>query len=304
MKIRIGTRASKLAVIQAEIVASKLTSIVQGISIEIVKITTTGDRIIDKPLYDIGGKALFLKEIEQSLIEERIDIAVHSMKDVPGDVVHPELVFGAVLEREDPREVIVVHSKEDVFKSIESFQHGFLFGTSSMRRQAQLKNINSNLSFKHLRGNVPSRIEKIVVNQDANATLLARAGIDRLNSFDQNHMRTLEPEVIIPAVGQGIIGVQIRKNDYNLADLCAQINHKQTWQLLQIERGFLEYLHADCKTPLAAYARYEEQNIVADFFLADPNDHSKKVTKRLNNINIENGYLTGAEVAKSFLEDL
>lgn len=344
MKIRIGTRKSELALIQTQKVVDALHANFPDLDCEIVKISTTGDKIKNTPLYNIGGKALFLKELENALCDGSIDIAVHSMKDVPAEY-NPNLLICAVLKRDDPREVLIVHDnalkiKKYVdestniecktpytyphkqftqkqrlhntarklsvnadlqneftdtcyenrwiyenniaksqhinscsYNSFKNIADNSVFGTSSMRRMLQVYRINPNLCFDYLRGNVATRISK-VMNLKVGATLLAKAGIDRLKIKLQN-MQVISSDVIVPAVGQGVIAMQTRSNDFKTIDLCLSANDTQTWELIQIERGFLEYLNANCTTPIGVYARYGDEIDTYGVYKG----HSKNINK-------------------------
>jgi hydroxymethylbilane synthase len=263
MIIKIGTRKSKLALIQTDLVIREIATHFPHINCEIIPITTTGDVITDRALYDIGGKALFLKEIEQQLIEQKIDIAVHSLKDVPGEM--PEgLVIAAVLEREDARDVFVSFKH----KSILELPKNAIVGSTSVRRKLYLQKIRPDLQVVVFRGNIDTRLKKLAAGA-VDASILAAAGLNRIKAFNSEYCHLIEPELMLPAVGQGVIGIEIRKGDAPMQNICDAINHKPTWQLIQIEREFLKYLEADCKTPVAAYAYLQGDDIKTDFMLAD-----------------------------------
>jgi hydroxymethylbilane synthase len=262
MHIRIGSRASKLALIQADIVAKKL-----PYSCTIVPIKTSGDHNTTKPLYDIGGKALFVKELEDALLDNKIDIAVHSLKDVPG-ILPIDLEIAAILEREDPREVLI----SKLANSIPSLPYGITLGTSSPRRIAYIKHLRPDINIINLRGNVETRFNK-VSSGEIDGTILAYAGIKRLGLENNPICSLIDTSEIIPAIGQGAIAIEIiktRKED--LQDILSRLNHKTTFDIIKAERAFLEHLHADCKTPTAAYARCDPshpKNIIVDFMIAD-----------------------------------
>lgn len=263
MTIKIGTRKSKLALTQANLVAQQINSYFPHTECEIVPITTTGDVITDRALYDIGGKALFLKEIEQQLIENKIDIAVHSLKDVPGEI--PEgLVIAAVLEREDARDVFVSIK----YKSILDLPLRATIGSSSVRRKIFLQTIRPDLQVVIFRGNIDTRLKKLE-NGDVDGTILAAAGLNRIKAFNNEYCHLIEPSLMLPAVGQGVIAVEIREGDASMQNICDHINHKPTWQTAKVERAFLTRLHADCRTPVAAYAIWEGELIKTDFMLSD-----------------------------------
>jgi hydroxymethylbilane synthase len=257
--IKIGTRGSKLALIQANMVHDKLRAL--NIESELVIIKTTGDKITNKPLYDIGGKALFLKEIEEAMLAKEVDLAVHSMKDVPGELPQG-LKIAAVLEREDPRDVLVAK-----YPTLQELPKGSVVGTSSVRRMMQAKAINPNIEVKPIRGNVDSRLNKYL-NGEFDAIILASAGLKRLNITSED-FHYIPFEAMIPAVGQGIIALEIRENDEYLTDICIKLNHQQTWIELQVERGFLETLQGSCRTPMGAYAKIIGNFVECTFFLSE-----------------------------------
>lgn len=263
MKIRIGTRKSKLALIQTEIVISELKKYFSELEYEIVPIVTTGDKITNKNLYDIGGKALFLKELEEKLIEKQIDIAVHSLKDVPG-VISDKLEIGAVLEREDPRDCFVSFK----YKSINELPEGSIVGSSSVRRKVLIAKQRPDLKLVQFRGNINTRLQKLK-DEEVDAAILACAGLIRADLFDLDFCYPLEPEEMLPAAGQGIIALQIRSNNREIQQICEVINHKPTWYLSQAERSYMSYLDASCRTPMSAYAYYVGDEIKANYMLSD-----------------------------------
>jgi hydroxymethylbilane synthase len=263
MQIRVGTRQSKLAMIQTEMVVNLIAKHFPEIECVVVPITTTGDKITDKNLYDIGGKALFLKELEEQLLENQIDIAVHSLKDVPG--ILPEgLTIAATLEREDPRDCFV--SKK--YKSLDELPQGAIVGSSSVRRKVILQQKRPDLKIVQFRGNIHTRLAKLE-NGEVDATILACAGLIRAGEFNPEYCHPLEIDEMLPAAGQGIIAVEVRSNDKEMLDICAKINHLSTWYLAEAERGLLSYLDASCRTPLSAHAVYDGEMIQANYMMAD-----------------------------------
>lgn len=281
MQIRIGTRASKLAMIQANIVASNL-----DCPYEIIPITTSGDKELSKPLYDIGGKALFIKELEDALLDNKIDIAVHSLKDVPG-ILPAGLTIAAMLEREDPRDALV----SKLSNNIAGLPLNAVVGTSSPRRIAYLKHIRPDLNIVNLRGNVDSRVARIVSGQ-LDAIILAYAGLKRLGIAPNEICTPIDVSEVIPAIGQGVIAIEtLTCNEH----LVAKLNHKMTFDLMQAERAFLEHICADCKTPAAAFSRVESGQMIVDFMLAS-DDLSNMVTRRSIGI-IEDAYEIGKKMA-------
>ena len=263
MKIRIGTRKSKLALIQTEMVIFELKKNFSEFEYEIAPIATTGDKITNKNLYDIGGKALFLKELEEKLIEKQIDLAVHSLKDVPG-VISDKLRIAAVLEREDPRDCFVSFK----CKSINELSEGSIVGSSSVRRRVLIARQRPDLELVQFRGNINTRLQKLK-DEEVDATILACAGLVRGNLFDLDFCYPLEPEEMPPAAGQGIIALQIRSDNREIQEICEVINHKPTWHLAQAERSYMSYLDASCSTPMSAYAYYTEDGIKANYMLSD-----------------------------------
>lgn len=249
--VRLGTRGSKLALAQAyetrDLLMAAEPALREEGAIEIVVIETTGDKIQDRPLTEIGGKGLFIKETEEALHDLRVDAAVHSMKDVP-TFLPDAFVLTAVLEREDPRDAFV--SKK--YESLAAMPEGAKLGTSSVRRAALIKADRPDLKIVEFRGNVQTRLRKLDEGV-ADATLLAMAGLHRLG---MEHVATqpLSAEQMLPAVAQGAIGIEIRKADEGLADLFAKINHGPTWTRVVAERAILSVLDGSCKTPISAFA--------------------------------------------------
>ena len=247
--LRIGTRGSPLALVQARAVRSRLAAALGAGEdvIEIVVIKTSGDRIQDRPLSEVGGKGLFTKEIEEALIDKRVDLAVHSSKDMP-TFSQPGLMLTACLEREDPRDVFISHKA----KSLRDLPQGAVLGTASLRRQAVAKRLRPDLAVVPLRGNVETRLRKLEEGQ-ADATLLALAGLKRLG-LQAHATAILSVEEFLPAVGQGAIGIETRADDARTREALARINHTDTFTALACERAFLAELDGSCKTPIAGHA--------------------------------------------------
>lgn len=254
--IRIGTRGSALALAQANEVRARLMAahgLPEG-AFEIVIIKTTGDMVLDRPLAEIGGKGLFTKEIEEALIEQRIDLAVHSMKDV--QTVLPEgLGIVATLPREDVRDAFISLK----FPSLDAVPAGAVVGTSSLRRQAQLKRRRPDLEVVGFRGNVQTRLTKLR-DGVAEATFLACAGLKRLGLADQI-TAPIETDVMLPAVAQGAIGIEARFDDTRTLDFLAPLNHQNTATCVVAERAFLARLEGSCRTPIAALAELGDGHI-------------------------------------------
>jgi hydroxymethylbilane synthase len=256
-QIRIGSRGSRLAIIQAQEVKKRLVERVgiDAVRVEILTIVTTGDRIKDRNLTEIGGKGLFTKEIEDALLSGNIDLAVHSMKDLPA-VIPNGLAIGAVLAREDPRDALV-SSKA---RSIKSLPQEALIGSSSVRRTAQLKRRRSDLRFTSFRGNVDTRLKKLREGQ-VDATLLACAGLIRLG-LKHEITAAIEVDDMLPALGQGAIGVEIRSANGVLAEMIKAVDDEQTAVAIVCERAFLKELDGSCKTPIAGFARIENGRLL------------------------------------------
>ncbi len=264
MRVKIGTRKSKLALIQTEMVIDSIKSHFPAAECEIVPIVTSGDKITDKNLYDIGGKALFLKEIEEQLLAGNIDIAVHSLKDVPG-VLPDDLEIAAVLEREDPRDCFVSVK----YKSLDDLPKGARVGSSSVRRKVIIHQQRPDLEVVQFRGNIHTRLKKLK-QSEVDATILACAGLVRAGEFNTDYCYPIEIDQMLPAAGQGIIGIEIRSDNDQMRDICNKINHQQTWNIAEAERSFLAYLDASCSTPISAYAiMQDEKTILARYMLAD-----------------------------------
>ena len=256
-KIIIGSRRSKLALIYAERAKSEIMKFAQisGIEeVEIKSITTTGDNIQDMRLSDYGGKGLFSKTIEDELLREKIDIAVHALKDMPSDETEG-LITNCFLERNDPREILI--SKDN--KHIKDLVSNSIVGTSSFRREFQLKKIRGDLNYKLIRGNVDTRIKKLNDNL-YDAIILSYAGIQSLN-LDKNISQIFSTSEIIPSAGQGVVALQCKENDQELIKLLNKVNHQPTHNCVQVERNVLKILEGDCETAVGAFAKIEKNNI-------------------------------------------
>ncbi len=251
MKLRIGTRDSKLALMQTELVCKELARANPTLSdsqFKIVTIKTTGDKIQHKNLVDIGGKNLFIKELEQALLEKEIDFAVHSLKDMTANL-NDRFVIAACLEREDPRDAFVSYQ----YKNIDELPKGAIIGTSSIRRHKVILNKRPDLSVVPFRGNVQTRLEKLKQNQ-VSASFLAMAGLKRL-AIEDDIYTPLDFDEFLPAVSQGVIGVECLKDNAPIYNLLRSINHAETEIVTKAERAFLECLEADCSLPIAGYAK-------------------------------------------------
>ncbi|WP_019569343.1 hydroxymethylbilane synthase [Thioalkalivibrio sp. ALE11] len=248
--LRIATRKSPLAMWQAEHVAERLRAAHPDRPVELVGMTTQGDRVLDSPLAKIGGKGLFVKELENALLEDRADIAVHSVKDVPMEL--PEgLALPVILDREDPLDAFVSNH----YGHVDELPQGARVGSSSLRRQCQLRARRPDLEVHDLRGNVNTRLGKLDAGE-YDAILLAAAGLKRLG-FDARIRNCLEPEVSLPAVGQGAIAIECRDGDDEVEGRIASLNDPDTSDRVRAERAFNRRLEGGCQVPLAAHAILE-----------------------------------------------
>ena len=266
-KIIIGSRGSKLALIYAEKAKAKILEFAFLFGFEdvvIKKITTTGDTIQDKRLSEVGGKGLFSKKIEEELLDKKIDLAVHALKDMPSDETEG-LITNCFLERNDPREILI--SKDN--KHIKDLAPNSIVGTSSLRREFQLKKIREDLNYKLIRGNVDTRIKKLKDNL-YDAIILSYAGIQSLN-LNENISQTFSTSEIIPSAGQGVVALQCRKNDQGLIKLLEKANHQPTHSCVAAERSVLKVLEGDCETAVGAIANIDGDtiNLEAELFSLD-----------------------------------
>ena len=252
--IRIATRESALALWQAEFVKSALQQAHPGLQVILVPMTTKGDQILDSPLAKVGGKGLFIKELEVAMQEGRADIAVHSMKDVP--VEFPD-GFGihAICQREDPRDAFVANH----YNNLAELPQGAVVGTSSLRRQVQLKKQRPDLLIKDLRGNVNTRLAKLDAG-DYDAIILASAGLLRLQ-MPERIRDYIAPEISLPAVGQGAVGIECRDDDAELIQLLAPLHHQQTAQCVLAERALNRKLEGGCQVPIGSYAELHGERL-------------------------------------------
>ena len=275
-KIIIGSRGSKLALIYAERARAKILKFCP--EVEIKKITTTGDINQKDKLSEIGGKGLFSKQIENELLNEKIDIAVHALKDMPSDETE-DLLINCFLERNDPREVLISHNND----LIKDLKPNSIVGTSSFRREFQLKKIRSDLNYKLIRGNVDTRIKKL--NEKLyDAIILSYAGIQSLK-LDKNISQIFSTREIIPSVGQAVVALQCRKNDSEIIKLLDKVNHKLTNICVIAERQFLKVLEGDCETAVGAIANLvgDQINLEAELFSIDGKQRFyHKASKNIN----------------------
>ena len=273
MVLRIGTRGSKLALTQSEWVKKKIEGKHPHAQVQLVRIKTTGDKILDSPLAKIGGKGLFVKEIEEALLNKRVDLAVHSMKDVPAAL--PEgLILATFPEREDPH---------DAFVSIEcpnldQLPQGARVGTGSLRRAAQLLHIRPDLELLPLRGNVDTRLRKLEAGE-FQAIILAAAGMRRLG-FEDRISQLFSTEQILPAIGQGALGLEVRHDDDETIGLIDFLNDEETQVTVKAERTFLKELEGGCQVPMAAFSRLNGGRLDLEGLVAEL-DGSKIIRDRI-----------------------
>ena len=244
--LRIGTRGSKLALVQSELVRAALMRRNPGLEVELVRITTRGDTVLDRPLAAIGGKGLFVTEIEDAMRDGRVDIAVHSAKDLPSELPL-DMTFAAIPPREDARDVLV-----GSVDTIEALPRGARVGTSSPRRQSQLRAMRSDLDLADVRGNVDTRLRKLDAG-DYDALVLAAAGLNRLGIVDPR-IHPIEPDQMLPAVGQGALGIEARAGDADVLSLVAPLHDADTADAVIAERAFLAATGGGCDSAVAAHA--------------------------------------------------
>jgi hydroxymethylbilane synthase len=267
MNIKIGTRGSKLALAQTNWVVEIIKKLVPEINAEISVIKTSGDIMQDVSLLQIGGQGVFVKEIEEELLKGSIDLAVHSMKDVPGEIPD-DLTFAAILPREDVRDVLV--SRGNV--KLEFMPRGAKIGTGSLRRGAQIQAMLPDVTIVPLRGNIDTRLKKIET-ENLTGVILAAAGMKRLG-YVQRIAQYLPIELMLPAVGQGALGLQIRKRDSELAKVLAKLNHTPTAAEVTAERSYLRALGGGCRLPIAAFCKLEGKELSLEGLVASPNGAS------------------------------
>ena len=308
-KLRIATRKSQLALWQAEHVSALLRAAHPGLEIELVPLLTQGDRIQDRTLAAIGGKGLFIKELEVALEDSRADIAVHSMKDVPADIPQG-LIIGAVLQRADPRDALVTTSG---IARLEDLPRGAVVGTSSPRRQAQIRALRPDLSIESLRGNVDTRLRKLDAGQESgvkreggtalsgkpmDAIVLACAGLIRLGLASRITAR-LDPRICLPAVTQGVIGIECREDDSRTVEFLRALEDSATRKVMDAERAFAARLGGSCQSPIAAYAELDADRITLHGLVAEP-DGSRLLKDNLSG-SAEHPAALGRQLAERIL---
>jgi len=260
--IKIGTRGSKLARWQANWVKSALEKKFPEIPVELIVIKTQGDKILDVPLAKVGGKGLFVKEIEAALLGGGIDMAVHSMKDMPADIPRG-LCIGAIPERENPVDVFISRNGAG-FRELAA---GSVIGTSSLRRGAQLRHARPDIVIRSIRGNLDTRIKKLE-SEDFDALVLAAAGVKRLN-LEHKISEYLDPAIMLPAIGQGALCIETRKNDPTIGPLVASLDHASTRAVVAAERAFLNRLEGGCQVPIAGHGQISGNQLVLTGLVAE-----------------------------------
>lgn len=290
--IKIGTRGSKLALWQANWVKERLQQGFPELRVEIVTIKTTGDMIVDRPLAMVGGKGLFVKEIEKALLESSIDIAVHSMKDMPGELPNG-LVIGAIPKRENPFDVLISTNN----LNLEALPRGARVGTSSLRRASQIKNARPDIVTASIRGNLDTRIKKLE-SGEFDATLLAAAGLIRLG-MEKKISQYLDENVMLPAVGQGALCIQSREGDEVLAPCLSLLNHAETNTVVTGERAFLRRLEGSCHIPVACFGKIEDDLVVLTGVVASENGET--IIKETVTGTPDNVIKSGIDLAETLL---
>ncbi len=292
-KIIIGTRGSQLALWQANFIKSEIERLFDGIKVELNIIKTTGDRITDRPLAMVGGKGLFVKEIENALLNNEIDLAVHSMKDMPG-ILPDGLTIGAIPERENPFDVLI--SKEN--RMLSDYPTGARVGTSSLRRASQLKHIRPDLTIESIRGNLDTRIRKLK-SGEYDAIVLAAAGLRRLGQ-ENEITEYLDESVMVPAVGQGALCIETRKNDPDIAQIMAKLDHPGTRHCVTAERAFLRQIEGSCHIPVACFGKMEQEKVILTAIVASE-DGSQVIREQLSS-SIDDIEQSGRALADTVLE--
>ena len=290
--VKIGTRGSKLALWQAGWVKSILEKKFPPIQIELILIKTQGDKILDVPLAKVGGKGLFVKEIEQALLARRIDIAVHSMKDMPADIPQG-LCIGAIPARENPLDVFISPNGA----RFNEMAAGSVIGTSSLRRSAQLRHARPDMVVQPVRGNLDTRLKKLE-SENFDALVLAAAGVKRLN-LEHRITEYLDPEFMLPAIGQGALCIEIRKDDPTVGPLVAVLDHAPTRAAVAGERAFLNRLEGGCQVPIAGHGRIRENQFILTGLVAELD--GSRVIKAQKSGPPDSSETSGIELAEELL---
>jgi hydroxymethylbilane synthase len=302
-ELKIGTRGSQLALFQANWVKDRLVQAHPDLRVTLIKIKTTGDKIQDAPLAKIGGKGLFVKEIEEALLKKRTDLAVHSIKDVPTEF--PEgLHLSVITKREDPRDVLI--SKDG--KPLKDLPKGAKIGTSSLRRQAQLLHFRSDFELIPLRGNLDTRLKKLK-SMNLDAIVLALAGVKRLG-FDEKITEIIPPEVSLPAIGQGALGIETRMADQEVESQIRLLNDRDSSIAINAERAFLKKLEGGCQVPIAAFARIVDTTLHIDGLVGTIDGkrlirhHVEGPIERAESLGVELAEILLGQGAKEILDEI
>ena len=290
--IRIGTRGSKLALWQANWVKTVLEKKFPSTPVELNIIKTRGDKILDVPLAKVGGKGLFVKEIEEALLARRIDIAVHSMKDMPADIPQG-LCIGAVPERENPVDVFISRSGA----KFNQLAAGSVIGTSSLRRGAQLRHARPDIAIRPMRGNLDTRLKKLE-SENFDALVLAAAGVKRLN-LEHKITEYLSPAIMLPAIGQGALCIEIRRDDAIVGPMVATLDHAPTRAVVAGERAFLNRLEGGCQVPIAGNGRIHEKQFILTGLVAEVD--GSRVIKEEKSGPLDSVETIGTELAEGLL---
>ena len=291
-KIRIGTRASRLALWQAEFVAAELKKFFPALEVELVKVSTTGDKILDAPLAKIGGKGLFTKELEAQLARGAIDLAVHSLKDVPTELPK-DFQIAAITKRAQPFDAFVSNN----FQTFASLPENSVVGTSSLRRAAQILSLRPDLQVKNLRGNVETRLKKLDAG-DFDAIILAAAGLERLGY--SSRIAELLTE-IIPAAGQGALAIETRADDEKIFPYVRKLNDYETCAAIEVEREFLTEVGGSCQIPVGVFATLDDKQIKVRAIISSVD--GKKFVREVEVAPLENIYGLGKKLAARLLKN-
>jgi hydroxymethylbilane synthase len=288
-RVVVATRKSALALAQSRAFIARLAALHPGVEFQELQVTTTGDVVQDRALAEIGGKGLFVKEIEEALLDGRADIAIHSLKDVPPQLL-PSLSIDCIPEREDPRDVLVSRSGQP----LSALAPGSRVGTGSLRRRVQLLAFRSDLEVVAIRGNVDTRLRKSDTGE-VDAVVLARAGLNRLG-LGERATENIAPEIMLPAVGQGALGIEQRADDHRVAELLAPLSHSDTKILVTAERGVMLAINGNCTTPVAAFGVRRGHEMHLRAFLAEPDGSRARSVEET--VPFPNGAETAAEVGR------
>ena len=292
-KLTIGTRGSPLALWQAHWIKSQLESVHDDLTVDLIKIKTSGDKIQDVPLAKVGGKGLFTKEIEESMLRYETDIAVHSMKDVPVQFP-PSLTLSVVTEREDPRDVLI--SRNNL--KLDDLPKGAKVGTGSFRRTTQLLHYRPDLEVIPMRGNVQTRLNKLD-SEGLDAIILAAAGLIRLDMAD-HITEFIAPEIMLPGGGQGAVGIESRKEDLSILNRIFPLDHEETHRALEAERSFLTRLEGGCQVPIGVYATIDGDTLRLRGLVGSLDGKQMLKTERKGSV--EDPEAIGFQLAEEILE--